>query len=362
MTVKSNKECECIFEDHIGPIFCEIKCRNNSMKNLRCNCKGFLRGSNKSHSCEISYDYYGPEMGSLAFHGPPPPHCIGQEGNTSEWSKLLKCEKFMDKNRKDYTHSCSFISTLNAFLAPGISTSTQKTSLGESVDVKRGNLSYTEPTEIFNLTASRLINSKKQTASFLDNASTHVTEGTAFTVKSKILEEKNITKIQPPRLGKSAYVKGGKYSYKVPTANNNLTTDRLIHAKEQTTGVSNDAHTDVTERTFRANTNIHEQKNVNDSINPPISSSNQSSNSNRIYDALKTPLDYSKPTGGPECGLLILGIFIIGFLSLIAYLRARKRAFRPSNFSLVSMQDDNRGKHERDTCVTFKNGATGIYN
>lgn len=166
------------------------------------------------------------------------------------------------------------------------------------------------------------------------------------------------TSDQKTRLEESEGSRRRKYPYTEPTKIPHLATSRLVNEKKQTTGVSNDARTHITEGTFTVNTNIPEEKNVTTRKIFSI----QSSNSNRVYEALKTPFDSLKLTGGAECGLLILGILIIGFISLMAYLGIRKRVIPPSNSSSFSLQDDNRGKHDCNTRVTFQNGASDIHN
>lgn len=132
----------------------------------------------------------------------------------------------------------------------------------------------------------------------------------------------------------------------------------------KTTPVSNDAHTYVTERTFTINTKIPEEKYVTNSRDLYISPSIRFSNSTRIYDALKAQLNSSELTCVQVCGLVILGILIIHFISLIAYLRIRKRAVPPSNPCPLPNQDDDddKGKLNCDTRVYFDNDTARVDN
>lgn len=194
MTVKLNPECECKLEGHIGPFFCEITCNEEEMTGIICTCKGFIRGSNKSHSCEVTYRYLGCEMKGVTLFFAPSNYCVQQERNTPDWSMPLRCEKILAKDFAGHACFCSEISNLNTSMAPGIDTSDHKTRLGgELEDAKRGKYSYTKPTEITNFTTSRLVNSTKQANRDLNDAHTYVTEGT-FTVNTNIPKEKNAIK------------------------------------------------------------------------------------------------------------------------------------------------------------------------
>lgn len=88
----------------------------------------------------------------------------------------------------------------------------------------------------------------------------------------------------------------------------------------------------------------------------------RSSNSTQIYNSPKIPLNSWKLTGGDVCGLVILGIFIIGFISLIAFLRIRKGAASLSDSDPIPKQDDKRREPNCDTRVAFKNETTGVNN
>lgn len=108
MTFKSNPGCECKFKNHIGAILCEFKCRSEYSPELFCKCKGFIKKSNESLHCEVAHNYfdhaeYDSYKEDIKFQFPADFSCQRQEGNTFEWSKFLRCEKYSH----GFTQACS---------------------------------------------------------------------------------------------------------------------------------------------------------------------------------------------------------------------------------------------------------------